>query len=110
MEYFSEYLVHTYGRQTEIILDLINDLESDNVSTRLARAELQYCIQQEMVFTACDFFIRRTGMLYFDINRLEQIKEVILKDMSAYFNWTSDRLKEEYNLLEKSIREARIKE
>jgi glycerol-3-phosphate dehydrogenase len=110
MEYFSEYLVHTYGRQTEIILDLINELESDNVSTRLARAELQYCIQQEMVFTACDFFIRRTGMLYFDINRLEQIKEVILKDMSAYFNWTSDRLKEEYNLLEKSIREARIKE
>ncbi len=110
MEYFSEYLVHTYGRQTEIILDLINDLESDNVSTRLARAELQYCIQQEMVFTACDFFIRRTGMLYFDIYRLEQVKETILNDLATYFNWTSDRLKEEYNLLEKSIREARIKE
>ncbi|KGR79665.1 glycerol-3-phosphate dehydrogenase/oxidase [Ureibacillus manganicus] len=45
-------------------------------------AELSYSIEKEMAYTPSDFFIRRTGMLYFDIATVEQYKSAVVDLMS----------------------------
>ena len=50
-------------------------------------AKLYYSIYHEMVCTPSDFFIRRTGSLYFNIKEVEQHKEAVLlvmKDILGY--------------------------
>ncbi|MCB0458910.1 MAG: glycerol-3-phosphate dehydrogenase/oxidase [Flavobacteriaceae bacterium] len=102
----ANYLVANYGTQTDAILAKFNDIEENNVQTRLAKAELWFCIHYEMVQNPLDFFIRRTGKLYFDIKSVEQLKEPVLKEFSIIFNWNSET-NEYYNqLIEKEIYRA----
>jgi glycerol-3-phosphate dehydrogenase len=60
-------LVERYGRETEKIVELgylIWPLEREK-STVLKKAELLYCMEEEMAMLPADFWIRRTGGLYF---------------------------------------------
>ena len=62
------YLVHTYGTDTERIIDLtFEHLQAiGDPDLALLYAELIYGIEHEMVTGITDFFIRRTGRMYFD--------------------------------------------
>ncbi len=67
-------LVERYGRETEKIVELgyqIWPLES-NKSTVLKKAELLYCMEEEMAMLPADFWIRRTGGLYFHLDETVQ--------------------------------------
>lgn len=83
----ANYLVHNYGKQTDVILKKFEVIKEINPEIRLAKAELWFCINYEMVQTAMDFFIRRTGRLYFDIESVKILKESILEEFSTVFNW-----------------------
>lgn len=61
------YLVTTYGGQTERIMETFRGLKDADAHWRLLKAELHFCLEYEMVLNPLDFFIRRTGRLYFDI-------------------------------------------
>ncbi|MFM8659323.1 MAG: glycerol-3-phosphate dehydrogenase C-terminal domain-containing protein, partial [Candidatus Nitrosotenuis sp.] len=43
----------------------------------LLREEIDYCIRKEMVTGLSDFFIRRTGLLYFDPARMIQLMPLV---------------------------------
>lgn len=67
-------LVERYGRETEKIVEIgyqIWPQESDK-STVLKKAELLYCIEEEMAMLPADFWIRRTGGLYFNFEETVQ--------------------------------------
>jgi glycerol-3-phosphate dehydrogenase len=82
------YLVHNYGRQTDEVLALVkNEKDPD---TALGLAELNFSIHKEMVVTPMDFFLRRTGMLYFNIGRMEKLKSTILNAFKGYYGWTEE--------------------
>jgi glycerol-3-phosphate dehydrogenase len=72
----------------------------------LVKAELWYCLEYEMVLTPEDFLVRRTGMLYFDLPRLQKIKEVVLLEFSTFFSWSSSELDVARKRLEKVILQA----
>lgn len=78
-------LVGKYGKNAQTIVELAYELrkEVEDADTLLTLAELQYGMAEEMVCTPSDFFIRRSGMLYF--NRLGIIKhrEAVLQRMEA---------------------------
>jgi glycerol-3-phosphate dehydrogenase len=82
-------LVERYGRETEKIVELgylIWPLESEK-STVLKKAELLYCMEEEMAMLPADFWIRRTGGLYFHFEETLQefqIFEEWLMSQSAY--------------------------
>ena len=99
----ANYLVHNYGKQTNIILERFNELKDENLEIRLAKAELWFCINYEMVQTPLDFFIRRTGRLYFDIESLKILKESILEEFSTVFNWNNKVLARHEDELDKVI-------
>ena len=51
-------------------------------------AELNYAIEKEMAYTPSDFFIRRTGLLYFDIEKVEKYKHAVVDLMSKIINYS----------------------
>lgn len=105
---YSDYLVENYGRQTEDVIRQLQAFHDDDPSVQLARAELKFTIENEMVVSILDFFIRRTGMLFFDMPRLLKVKGAVLADMNAMMRWDAKQLQAEQEKLEQAIKEARI--
>ncbi len=100
------YLVANYGRHCDVILDRLKvNLEKDT-DVALMKAELWYCFEYEMVLTPEDFLVRRTGMLYFDLPRLQKIKEVVLIEFSTFFSWSLSDLDIARKRLDKVILQA----
>ncbi len=91
-EYDAWFLVTNYGKQTENILERYRDIQAEDASIRMARAELQFCIEYEMVINPMDFFIRRTGRLYFDIQSVRKLLEPLMNDFSDIFNVDQEQL------------------
>lgn len=84
-KYDARYLVTTYGIQTEAILQTYAQLNGENPGEKLARAEVQFGIHYEMVQNPLDFFIRRTGRMYFDIDSVKESMPCVLKEFQLLF-------------------------
>lgn len=91
---FATYLVRNYGRQVDGILAFAKK-SNEPAEIAMAKAELNHCLEKELVFTALDFFNRRTGRLYFNIITIQPVLEAILKEMQTVFNWDETRVKKE---------------
>jgi glycerol-3-phosphate dehydrogenase len=106
--YYADYCVHIYGRQTDEILketkQIIN--QGKNSEDSLLQAELDFTIQHELVISASDFFVRRTAMLFFDMDRVLQYKDWVLSYLKDHFNWTSEKWQRETTSLNKLITDA----
>ena len=89
---YAVYLVGNYGKQTELIL---NDLQSGEPEVELAKAELRFTIHHEMVVNPLDFFIRRTGMLYFNKPRMQKVYNVVLEEFKGVYNWDMNQFERE---------------
>ncbi|GGG37170.1 glycerol-3-phosphate dehydrogenase/oxidase [Bizionia arctica] len=104
--YFSWYLTSTYGKQTDIILKKMQSFTNKNAELRLIRAELWYGIHFEMVNSLSDFFVRRTGRLYFNISSISKFKNAVIKDCTQYLNWDATRIKKEKEILNLLLKDA----
>ena len=102
-KYDAWFLVTNYGVQTETILDIYKSLNDEDTAVRLIKAELHFGIQFEMVQTPMDFFIRRTGRLYFDIESVRIMMEPILETFKTIFHTKEDKLSEWRKELEREI-------
>lgn len=102
----AETLVANFGKQCDNIINRIPKFTDADRQVCLAKAQLEFCLEKEMVVSAADFFVRRTGLIYFDMPRLLKIQEPCLQMMDIHFQWSSDRLKEERKEMEKLLAEA----
>ena len=98
-EYYGWYLVTNYGKAASEILQSLQKTGHDDLEIALAVSELNYCLDYEMVQKAEDFFVRRTGRLYFDIYSIAKIRPAIIQELSTRLNWSKERVEvEEQNL------------
>jgi glycerol-3-phosphate dehydrogenase len=104
--FYAAYLCSTFGRQTDLILDKAKSITAGTSNERLVKAELWYGVYYEMTNTLADFFVRRTSRLYFDINSIYKHLDVVLKDMSQYFNWDAEKIKTEKDHMEQLLYDA----
>lgn len=104
-EYDAWFLVTNYGKQTEIILDYYAKIVDKDRQVRLAKAELAFGIEFEMVQNPMDFFIRRTGRLYFDIDSVRVLMEPILSEFQSRFGVTDAKVEEWRKTLEFELKE-----
>lgn len=95
-EYDAWFLVSTYGKQAEIILDIYRTLEGENIHERLAKAEYRFGVEYEQVRYPMDFFIRRTGRLYFDIEGLRYLVEPVLAEHKLIFTGDTEEIIDTY--------------
>ncbi len=84
-EYEAWFLVTNYGKQTETILETYSKLKDNDNYVRLIKAELHFGIDYEMVQNPMDFFVRRTGRLYFDIDSITTFMEPVLQEFKSIF-------------------------
>ncbi|MEM8762309.1 MAG: glycerol-3-phosphate dehydrogenase/oxidase [Bacteroidota bacterium] len=102
-EYDAWYLVTTYGKQTESILETFAALKGESAPERLIRAEVQFSIATEMVLNPMDFFIRRTGRLYFDIDSIREHQDAVLSEFQEAFGYQAEQLSEFKTALEEAL-------
>jgi glycerol-3-phosphate dehydrogenase len=95
-----QYLVENYGQQVVWILDQWADRNRDeDPELALLKAELLFCVQYEMVCTLQDFFVRRTGLVNFDIQKVYKWKKQIAEACKIHLQWSDDLMvKELYEL------------
>ena len=91
-EYDAWYLVTTYGKQTETILEFYAQLNNAEPGERMIRAEAQFAIAHELALTPMDFFIRRTGRLYFDIESISTFMEPVLEEFQKAFGYSVEEM------------------
>lgn len=102
----AEYLVHNYGKQTDQILKKFDEFTEENQQKKLIKAEVWFSIQHEMACTPTDFFMRRTGRLFFDPKSVTQYKEYILNLFTSHFSWDRDTEEKHKKELEYHVKMA----
>ncbi|MDG1398427.1 MAG: glycerol-3-phosphate dehydrogenase/oxidase [Polaribacter sp.] len=102
----AEYLVHNYGKQTDIILQKFDDLMHDNMQEKMMKAEVWFAINYEMAGNPTDFFMRRTGKLFFDTQSVILSKSFVLKEFKNTFSWSDEITEKHKNDLEKHLKTA----
>ena len=96
-----DYLIENYGQQIVMILDQWTDRDlQEHAELSLLKAELSFCMRYEMVCTLTDFFVRRTGLIHFDIQKVFRWKNEIAHAIKRHYNWDDTRLKKELNELD----------
>ncbi|NAS31049.1 FAD-dependent oxidoreductase [Flavobacteriaceae bacterium R38] len=85
VSYDAWYLVTNYGKQTEKILEKYASFKDEDIYVRMIKAELHFGVEHEMIQTPMDFFIRRTGRLYFDIDSMRSLMDPVLEEFKKIF-------------------------
>ncbi|WP_246147048.1 glycerol-3-phosphate dehydrogenase/oxidase [Seonamhaeicola marinus] len=100
------YLTTTYGKQADTIIEKSKEFNNTNVLERLIRAELWFTIHNEMINSLSDFFVRRTGRLYFNIPSVKKYANIVLEDCIKYLTWNEERIRSEKEQLNILIQDA----
>jgi len=91
-KYDAWYLGTTYGKQAETILELYAKIKGNDPQENMIRAEVQFAIAYEKALNPLDFFIRRTGRLYFDIDSVRKYKEAVFKEFQKSYNYSDEEM------------------
>jgi len=102
-DYYAGYLVANYGKQSDLIISLMDQYNDSSPEERLIRSELRFCVDQEMVCSSVDFFDRRTGRLCFDIGSVVRFKMTVLDDLALLLMWTDEQKTKDAQLLDGRI-------
>lgn len=102
----AQYLIYNYGKQTDIILKKFDEFSDENQQEKMIKAEVWFTINYEMTCTPTDFFMRRTGRLFFDISSVALYKDFVLQLFKTEFKWDTKTTKKHQQELEEKIRLA----
>lgn len=102
------FLVTTYGKQVEKILKIYDSINEKDIYKRLIQAEFQFCTEYEMIATPSDFFIRRTGRLFFDIQSLKDHLDTILQAYKYHFKVSDSQVEKEKSKLLNAIKNSEL--
>ena len=96
-----------YGSNVDQLFDYGKQYETSTVNlSRIVYAQLMYAIEQEMATKPVDFFIRRTGALFFAIEWVRTWKDEVISIMEKKLDWTEQQTKEYKAQLEKELADA----
>ncbi len=84
------HLVKTYGSNVDYLFQYGKKYDeiAESKLSRMVYAKLLYSIEQEMIFKPTDFFIRRTGALFFEIDWVKEWKDEVIEFMADVLKWS----------------------
>lgn len=105
-----EQLARLYGSNVDTVFSYGQQYEKlkECPLPRILYARLMYAIEHEMVVKPVDFFIRRTGAVYFHIDMVETWKEPVLHWMAQHYGWDENEMKQYRKELDDEIQKARF--
>lgn len=89
----SRHLAALYGTNVEQVFAI--PYEAHTAIPHILYVKLRYAIDNEMVVKPTDFFVRRTGDMFFNIDNVNAGKQDVLDEMASIFAW-SDAEREQY--------------
>ncbi|MFC4321000.1 glycerol-3-phosphate dehydrogenase/oxidase [Litchfieldia salsa] len=103
-------LVRLYGSNiTEIIrmMDEVPKIRGVGMPPYII-AMIRYSIECEMTIKPVDFFIRRTGAIYFDYEWVQKWKQPVIRYMVSYYKWSRETKQCYESELEKALELAAL--
>lgn len=104
-----EFLIHAYGANSTVVINTVRDQQAvaeEHDLDPVVFAQLTYALEHELAYKPTDFFIRRTGALFFEIEWVNKHKESVIRYMAKMLGWTGEQEDEYRAELEKSLEEA----
>ena len=89
--------------RAKIILENYAAVKAKDVGERMIRAEAQFSINFEMTISPLDFFIRRTGRLYFDIDSVREYMSSVMEEFQKAYGYTDAEMKTFQEKLEEEL-------
>lgn len=108
-EKHAEILVQTYGSNIDTVFKIYQKNKEEARHEKIdpiVVAQLVYAIRHELAYKPADFFIRRTGALFFDIEWARLHKEPVVDYMAKVLEWSDEQKKEYSEELEQLLHEA----
>lgn len=105
----AEKLVKRYGSNSDKLFDIIKGDKDEATKYGLSMevyASLKYGIEHEMVTTLTDYFIRRTGALFFDIHWVKKWKDAVCRYMEVVLSWSNEEKLHQQEELERQLHDA----
>ncbi len=109
----AQRLARLYGSNVDRVFRLIAEHRDDPQASGLALdwlGMLLYAMEEEMAVKPVDFFIRRTGALFFNIAQVRQYKEPVVAYMAKHLRWSEAQTEEYLRELEKHLHDAVVPE
>ncbi|MBM7662874.1 glycerol-3-phosphate dehydrogenase [Bacillus mesophilus] len=108
-EDIAKQLIYRYGSNVETLFTIFRDekekAEMENLDP-LVYAMVKYAIDYEAAYKPVDFFIRRTGALFFAIDWVREHMNSVITYMKKEFNWSKEQEKQYKEELEQLVYEA----
>jgi glycerol-3-phosphate dehydrogenase len=108
-EHEAKKLAERFGTNVDMVFDRVKSMKEESRTRGIpvhVLAQLDYCLSEEMTATLEDFFIRRTGALYFDIHWVKKHKEAVANVMGEKLNWQDEEKRENNSRLDTFLQEA----
>ncbi|ALX50377.1 glycerol-3-phosphate dehydrogenase/oxidase [Lentibacillus amyloliquefaciens] len=98
IEETADFLIQKYGANIDRLFEIYKNEKARAKEAGIEPtvfAELQYALKFEMAYKPADFFVRRTGALFFDIDFVRFHKDNVINYIAKELQW-SDKQKQEY--------------
>ncbi|WP_028546563.1 glycerol-3-phosphate dehydrogenase/oxidase [Paenibacillus taiwanensis] len=86
--------VQSYGSNVDDLFELVDRYRDQTSASGLpleVLIPLVYAMHEELTMKPVDFFIRRTGALFFNIQWVHQWKQPVIAFMAAHLDWTAEQ-------------------
>lgn len=97
----SRHLAALYGTNVDEVFAI--PFEAHTGMPRILYVKLRYAIDNEMVAKPTDFFVRRTGDMFFNIANVKDGKKDVVEEMAFIFSWTKEEREQYENELLEEI-------
>jgi glycerol-3-phosphate dehydrogenase len=102
----ADYLVANYGKEA---FDIVNGFPEGQIDQwELIKAEIDFCVENEMTFLPLDFLNRRSGRLYFDLDVTGPYIDQIVAYFAEIFGWNETTLQQQKELVAQTIKDAKV--
>ncbi|KHE66733.1 glycerol-3-phosphate dehydrogenase/oxidase [Halobacillus sp. BBL2006] len=105
----AEKLVRLYGSNVDSVFHIYKNRKQDAEEAGIdpiVFAQLVYGLEAELTYKPVDFFIRRTGALFFNIHWVHEHKEAVIDYMAKELNYTEAQKSDYKEELELLLKEA----
>ncbi|MDR9832709.1 glycerol-3-phosphate dehydrogenase/oxidase [Staphylococcus coagulans] len=107
-EKLARHLASKYGSNVDDLFAIAQAAQHQTTGLPLELyVELVYSVQNELVVKPTDFLVRRTGALYFDINRVLEYKDIVVDVLADLLGYDANTKATYHAELDKAIQEAR---
>ena len=102
-------ILNWYGTNALKVFKLADEVKGNDLPLYIELV-LLYAMKYEAALTPIDFFLRRTDFMLFVTEKMDGLKEPVLRYMGEYLDWTEEEMTKWKITLDNTISQVQLKE